>query len=335
MHKLYHINDKSYTKDELVAFSQKQLENSEDWEIEIFKNILSWFDNSETIKFQSSGSTGEPRSITHSKESICASVKLTANYFNLDLSSRLLLCLSANYVAGKMMVFRALCLGCGLNWVKPNSTPEVKGEYDLVSLVPMQIEKLLELGADLRRVKNILIGGAPIRQDLKEMMLVAGTSFFESYGMTETLTHVAIRRVGEKYFEGLPKIEFETNNNTLSIKAPHISKAWIHTNDIVEMKGGSHFTWIGRKDDVINSGGVKLHPNLIEQKLESVLDKSFYVGKRKDELLGEVPVLLIESEEFELDREEIDQVLDKYEIPKSIVFVPKFERTFSGKIIRR
>ncbi|NND77312.1 MAG: AMP-binding protein [Flavobacteriales bacterium] len=332
--KHYYINRITYSENELISYAKESITNCEEWEKEIFESILDWFNEEESIKFQTSGSTGNPKQIFHTKQSICSSSELTAEYFGLNQSSSILLCLPANYVAGKMMIYRALCLNCQLYWTKPISKPKIDQTYDLVSLVPLQMEKLLEDPDALSNIRNILIGGAPVRKQLKHKMLNLRARVVESYGMTETLTHVAMKELGEPYFKGLPSIEFKNGEDGLKILAPHISNNWLQTNDLVEMHGSDGFELVGRLDDVINSGGLKLHPQKIENKLEDLIKVPFYISKAYDEVLGERVILNIEGSEKDLDKEILKSALDKYEIPKDIVFVPTFERTFSGKLIK-
>lgn len=332
--KNYHINGHSFSKKELVAFSKaKVYEENPQWEKEIFETILAWFENEELL-FHTSGSTGKPKEIFHSRKSIKASTQLTANYFDLNEKSKLLLALPAQYVAGKMMILRALCLGCQLNYVEPSSCPQVSTQYDFASFVPLQMENMLKTAPNsILKINQILLGGAAVHPSLTKQLLQCDTAFFESYGMTETLTHVALRKLGEEAFVGLPNISFKQNKEALHILAPHISDAWIQTNDVVKIIDENSFELLGRLDDVINSGGVKIHPSQVEKKISHLIQNAFYISKRPDERLGEKVCLFIEGEEIDLP--DFSSVLEKFEIPKEVVFVSEFERTFSGKVVRQ
>ncbi|MEM7162707.1 MAG: AMP-binding protein [Bacteroidota bacterium] len=330
---IVHINGRAFSKKGLRIFCVTKLNGPiPDWEKEIWQAISDWLENDQ-ISFHTSGSTGEPKAILHSKESIAASSKMTADYFNLNQDSHLLHCLPARYVAGKMMIYRTLCLGCHLTYVEPKKYPEIPEQVDLASMVPMQVEALLHENAEaFSQIKQVLIGGAPMRKDLKEKLLALPTPFFESYGMTETLTHIALKKLEDLYFKTLPSILVEMPEDTLNILAPHISQDWIKTNDLVKMHGENEFELMGRKDDVINSGGIKIHPRQVEEKLEPLIESAFYIAKKADAELGEKVCLFIEGTKRDLP--DFTGVLKKHEMPKELVFVMEFKRTFSGKIIK-
>jgi len=329
----FHINNQRFNESELIAFSKAKLKgNTPSWEKEIFEAILMWCENDE-ILFHTSGSTGKPKAIFHSKKSIEASTNLTANYFELSAKSKILLALPARYVAGKMMIYRALCLGCHLDYIEPNSCPEISSEYDFASFVPLQMENLLrKKPKSISQIHKILLGGAVVRPQLTQALLKLNTSFFESYGMTETLTHVALRKLGKDTFQGLPSISFENSKSGLKILASHISNKWIQTNDLVRFEKDNQFELLGRKDDVINSGGVKIHPSQVEKKLSNLISKPFYISKKPDDILGEKICLFIEGKEIDLPA--FSAVLEKFEMPKEVVFVEEFKRTFSGKVLK-
>lgn len=334
----YIINGKAYSESELLLFIRDS-ENAPEWEKKIFRSIEEWFDNKDVITFHTSGSTSIPKEILHSKESIGKSVELTAQYFELNSKSTILLALPAEYVAGKMMIYRALHLKCDLHYIEPSSMPKIDQAYNFASFVPMQVEKMMNNSSGLNKIKKVLIGGAPLASQLMDKIKTLSTEFYESYGMTETLTHMALRRVGEEFFKALPSIEFSESKGSLNILAPHISDEVIHTNDLVKLKDNKMFELLGRKDDVINSGGVKIHPSQVERKLERIILEPFYIGSEEDDLLGEKVVLFIEGNEIgsilsKAILNEMKLVLGKFEVPQKTVFVPTFKRTFSGKIIR-
>ena len=331
---IYNIKGDSFNKADLLDYSKWQLSREiEEWRKEIFETILMWLEK-DTIEFQSSGSTGMPKKIFHSKESINESALLTANFFGLNQKSKLLLCLPARYVAGKMMIFRAFCMGCQLDFVEPNSTPIIDGNYDFASFVPLQIRSLLKSeDSSLKQIRKILIGGASFKPDMIDELLSINPQAYESYGMTETLTHIALRKIGEKHFKALPGIQLDDEEGCLRIKAPHLGDEWIETNDIVDLNGIAEFELLGRKDRVINSGGIKIHPLLLEQKLADLISRPFYIAKKPDPDLGERVCLFVEGEEENIELKRFESVLEKYEMPKEIVFVPELKRTFSGKII--
>jgi O-succinylbenzoic acid--CoA ligase len=190
-------------------------------------------------------------------------------------------------------------------------------------------------------IEKIIIGGSKLEYGLEEKLKKSKSEIFETFGMSETLTHIAIRPINgvnkSDYFKVLHSFHWEVNKDaTLKIKAAHLGRTSINTTDIVRKIDASHFLWVGRNDNVINTGGVKVFPEEIERKLDSLISMPFQIAKEKDEILGEKVVLLVEQEYkekiklFELDF----SCLKKYEIPKKIVFIPHFSRNDNGKLIR-
>ena len=187
------------------------------------------------------------------------------------------------------------------------------------------------------------MGGAPVSSQLIDFNKTSSTKIFETYGMTETITHVAVRplnhfetKADDKAFEILPDISISLDDRKcLVINAPNISDEPVITNDIVELVSEKKFIWLGRYDNVINSGGIKLIPEQIEQKLSTLIDSRFFVSALPDVKLGQKLVLVIEGENIEGLRELINKSdLDKFELPKEIFYVPSFQNTANGKIIR-
>jgi O-succinylbenzoic acid--CoA ligase len=241
--------------------------------------------------------------------------------------------LPTDYVAGKMMFVRAFILGLDMEFVAPSSHPmeRVKGDFDFCGMVPLQAKNSLK---DLHRIKKLIIGGAKINKTLENELVVIPSQIYETYGMTETITHIAAKRVGESAFSVLPNVKVtQDDRHCLVIDAHKISGEKIVTNDLVELISDTQFVWKGRFDNVINSGGIKLIPEQIEEKLASSISNCFFVYGQADELLGEKLVLYVEGESMPID-ESIFETLDKYERPKETVFVPEFKRTATGKVIR-
>ena len=184
-------------------------------------------------------------------------------------------------------------------------------------------------------VKKMIVGGAKMSDELEKNLLKANTEVFETYGMTETITHIAAKKIGEKAFTVLPDVTISYDDrNCLVIHAPKISDEVIVTNDLVELVNENQFIFLGRFDNVVNSGGIKLIPELIEAKLSDKINQRFFVIGIPDELLGEKLVLIIEGEKFNIDESIFDK-LDKYEKPKEIFFKAKFKETDNGKVIRK
>lgn len=300
--------------------------------------LKSLFDESDTIESKTSGSTGKPKTISILKKAMLHSAEATGVFFDLPAKTKALHCLSSNNIAGKMMWVRALYLGWHLKVVKPSSYPlkEDDNPYDFAAFVPLQAQNSL---SKLSKIKKIIIGGAPISYDLEKKLESIPTKVFHTYGMTETITHVAVRRISNKktkLYKGLPKVQFSIDNRgCLQIDAPRISKNLVITNDIVKLYTNSQFEWIGRIDNVINSGGIKLFPEQIEKKLATIIKQNFIIASLPDSTLGNKVILIIESYKRNLTLENISSTsLSKYEKPKEIYFIEKFTYTLSDKIDR-
>ena len=261
----------------------------------------------------------------------------TGEFFKLKENSTALLCLSANYIAGKMMLVRAMTLGWNI-YLKPPSSNPINDDivYDFAAMVPMQVGNSLD---KLQNIKQLIIGGAPVSQQLQEQLYKVATQCYLTYGMTETCTHIAIKSLdvnAEDVYEVLPNITIsQDKRECLVISAPNMSNIDIITNDIVRLISKTQFQWLGRFDGVINSGGVKLFPEQIEKKLSELITNRFFIAGIPDETLGEQVILVIETDrEFELDKKVLSNLLLKYEIPKAIFFVKRFEETPTGKVHR-
>lgn len=281
-----------------------------------------------------SGTTGAPKLIRVEKEAMVSSALSTGDFFDLNPGNKVLHCLPVDYVAGKMMFVRSFILGLDMDFVEPNSNPleynDVK--YDFAAMVPLQAKNSL---AKLTNIKKIIIGGVKIHKSLEQELVKLPNEIYETYGMTETITHIAAKRVGERAFTVLPNVTVSSNeNNCLVVHAKKINPEPIVTNDIVEIVSDTQFVWLGRFDNVINSGGIKLIPEKIEEKLSTHIPRRYFVYGQADDVLGEKVVLYVEGEPIAID-EEVFSVLDKYEKPKNIIFIPKFTVTATGKIVRK
>jgi O-succinylbenzoic acid--CoA ligase len=205
-------------------------------------------------------------------------------------------------------------------------------DFDFVAMVPLQAQNSIQ---ELKKVKKLIIGGAAVNKTLEKQLLKLKTEVYETYGMTETITHIAARKLGETAFTVLPDVTVSYDDRyCLVIHAPKISDEVIITNDIVELVNENQFIFLGRIDNVINSGGIKLIPEQIENKLMSKIQQRFFIASKSDNELGEKLVLVIEGDKVEFDHS-IYEDLDKYEKPKEILFISKFKETATGKIMRK
>jgi O-succinylbenzoic acid--CoA ligase len=334
LHSDFRWNGQKVSVDDLVTKASQYYSKGADFEREIGAFILEWFSNSDTIVLTTSGTTGYSKNIEVSKQSMINSALATGVFFDLKPSDAALLCLPVKYIGGKMMLVRSFVLGLQMDNVAPSSTP-LKGinkKYDFIAMVPMQVEQSIR---NLNGVKKVIIGGAKISESLKNQLLLVPNSIYETYGMTETVSHIAAKKIQDPFFTILPNISiFKDDRGCLVINAPHISKEPVVTNDLVDLVSETQFSYIGRIDSVINSGGVKLFPEAIESKLSVHIKERFFLIESPDSLLGQKVVLVVEGPKKDLD-DTIFAQLTPFEKPKEIRFVPKFKETESGKIMRK
>ncbi len=332
IHPDFKLNGKSFTFIELLAEALYLKETGQLFEKEIGKFLLDWLNNESFIMVQTSGSTGKPKQILLQKSAMIASANATGLFFDLQPKNTALLCLSANYIAGKMMLVRAITLGLHLDTINPNSAPLQTKKYHFAAMVPLQVQKSL---SKLHLVDIVLIGGTKVSYSLSESILKTNCNAFESYGMTETISHIAIKKIGELSFTVLPNITVSVDERScLVIEAVELSKEKVITNDIVEILNATQFILKGRIDNVINSGGIKIFPEEVEEILAKFISVPFFVARKPDEILGEKVILVLEATPFAIDNSVFSE-LSKYQIPKEILFLESFERTETQKINRK
>ncbi|WP_440066196.1 AMP-binding protein [Tenacibaculum discolor] len=336
-HKSFQLNGISFSsEDELLTFSK----TINDF---IYQFLSDWFNTNDFVIVQTSGSTGKPKPISLKKEFMINSAKATGVFFDLEENTTALLCLSTDYIAGKMMLVRALTLGWSIDVVAPTSKVEITKDYDFSAMVPLQLRSSL---ASIHKIKKLIVGGGVVANDLIEVIQDKSTEIFATYGMTETITHIAVKKLNnvilndseKSHYKTLPNVQLsQDNRNCLIIDAPKVSEEKVVTNDVVHLISKTEFEWLGRYDNVINSGGVKLHPEKIEEKLSKVIPNRFFVTGIPDQKLGEKLILLVEGEKNDVISNEVRNLLGltKYEIPKEIYFVDKFIETETKKIQRK
>jgi O-succinylbenzoic acid--CoA ligase len=334
VHPQFKLNGFHLDKDDLSRIAYSFIKEGEDFERSVGHFLLDWFDKYPTIEITTSGTTGKPKTISVSKKAMVNSALATGEFFDLYPGDRALHCLPTKYIAGKMMFVRAFILGLDMDLVAPSSHPMLNNEakYDFVAMVPLQAQHSM---AQLRQIKKLIIGGVRINSKLERQLMELPTEIYETYGMTETITHIAAKRVGADAFTVLPHVTISYNDKEcLVIHAPRISDDVIETNDLVRLVSENQFVFLGRIDNIVNSGGIKLIPEQIEQKLATAIDRRFFVCGLPDEALGEKLALVIEGDRYELEPS-VFSILDRYEKPKEVLFIPKFSETGSGKVIRK
>ncbi len=332
-HTNFRLNNISFTSiDELLVYAQG-------FSDEIHQFLETWFSKDDFIYVNTSGSTGVPKEIKLFKKQMINSAFATGKYFDLKENTRALLCLPTAYIAGKMMLVRALVLGWQLDAVEANSNPlkSIEKEYDFSAMVPIQLENSLK---SLHLIKSLIVGGGVVSNQLKSKIQDVSTAVFATYGMTETITHIAVKKLNNlvitpNFYEILPNVAiYKDARNCLTIAAAEVSNEIVFTNDIIHLISDTQFEWLGRFDTIINSGGVKLHPEKIEEKLSKIISARFFVTGIFDEKLGEKLILIIEGKPQSQPVAINTANLSKFEFPKEVYFVNQFVETETKKIQR-
>lgn len=307
--------------------------------------IEDWFSDKPYIIAHTSGSTGKPKEIHLLKSDMRASAEATNRFFGIGGNSHLMLPLSPTYIAGKMMIVRAIITDCMITVEEPSNQPLNRdyGKIDLMAVVPSQCEALVANGYAAANLRNLIVGGAPLSASMENELLKRPWKTYVTYGMTETCSHVALRAVGSDVYRALPGITFEVDNrDCLIIKSTYFSFKNIATNDIVELISPHEFRWCGRYDNVINSGGIKLYP----EQLEAILHKHFsfplMVRGIGHPLWGTTPQVVVERNPYideDCLRSEIINVCT-HEFPQAarhsdVVLVDSLPLTSNGKIRRK
>jgi O-succinylbenzoic acid--CoA ligase len=331
----------------------KNRQPKSEFEQGIFSFWNEWNTNTQEFLLQTSGSTGPPKKILAQRSQLETSAKMTLAALSLKKNTTALVCLDSKYIGGKMMLVRSWVGGLNIIAKDPSSNPfqDLNNEaaIDFVALVPYQLKTILNSPEKkwFNKIKHVIVGGAPLDSTTKKLLQPFTTQFYETFGMTETLSHIALKKINgsarSDYFKILPGIHIRQDERAcLCITAPHLPHEVI-TNDVVEMKNLEEFIWLGRVDNVINSGGIKIFPEATEQKIERVfsdmgLNNRYLIAGLPDEKWGQTVALIIEGNlttaELSKLEEQLKINLSKFEIPRCINFVEKFEVTANGKINR-
>jgi O-succinylbenzoic acid--CoA ligase len=298
----------------------------------------------QTISSTTSGSTGAVKEICLSKKQMKQSALLTGNFFQFKKGQKILLCLSPDYIAGKMMLVRALEWEMDIYVIEPQQKtldfPQ-QSAFDFVAMVPLQFKKWLPQINKTVHFKNILLGGAVLPNDLEEIICRHQMPVYLSFGMTETTSHIALRKItpNNKPYVALGKTWFSSNeHHQLIIHSPELNIDSLVSNDVVELLDAHQFYWKGRLDFVINSGGLKFFPEEIERKIASLnWFERFFIFGEEDGHLGQKIAICIESKASKKEKfqSSINNLLSAYERPKSWYFISRFEISASGKILRQ
>lgn len=354
-----------------IVYSRQQLldgwTQASDYERQVLQFCQQWLTGQETFTLQTSGSTGQPKTIQLTRAQMVTSAHWTGRALGLHAGDRALVCLSVAYIAGMMMLVRGFELGLQMTVIDPMSRPLAPlpptARFDFAAMVPLQLLETLH-GAPHERailddMKAVLIGGAPMSLALEEHSQRVKAPLYHTYGMTETVSHIALRRFNgpQRSDRFIPFDEVRLGLDAygcLTITSVLTRGETLQTNDLVELQADGSFRWLGRIDNVINSGGVKVHLEKVERALEAWLlhyraglyaERRFFVGPLAHARLGHVVVAVIEGEqggdeatgvpalETEL-RTHMRQALTPYEVPRKVYFVPQLLETPTGKIDR-
>lgn len=347
VHPDFKLNKLYFSIADLRKVAYNYIKEGEPYEGLVGDFILDWVKPTPYLEVQTSGSTGSPKKIRIKKQHMINSALATGRFFDLPEKSTALMCLPSNFISGKMMLVRAIVLGWELDLIPPSSNPldQVFKTYDFCAMTPFQLDNSI---GRLHLIHKLIVGGGAVSSPLQKMVQGLNTKVYETFGMTETVSHIAAKRLNPAKkksnlipFRVLPDISISTDTRgCLIVNAPKLADEVITTNDVVEIITYKKFFWKGRYDNVVNSGGIKLFPEEIESKLNEIIDRRFFVTGMPDDALGEKLVLFVEADFSEELLEQLQnevrslESLEKYEIPKKIYLIQKFEETPNGKIHR-
>jgi o-succinylbenzoate---CoA ligase len=329
-----------------------------------------WLSGEPEFIVRTSGSTGAPKPVALRREQMQASALATGQALGLRAGMAALVCLPVRYIAGQMMLARGLALGLAMTLVEPASDPLATlppaARFDFTAVVPLQLQTLLEGPSGylerLNKMQAILVGGAPLSAALEPRVQALAAPIYHTYGMTETATHIALRRLNgpeaSPNFQPLPGVEVGVDERgCLRIKGPMTLDCWLQTNDLVQLAPphlqpaaatlpSATFRWLGRWDNVINSGGVKVQVETVEAAVDrawqalGLAERRCFVAGQADERLGQAVTLVVEGQSLPTAletalRAEIARSLQVYEAPRQVIYLPRFVETATNKIDRR
>lgn len=305
--------------------------------------LRQWFDQDEFIDQQTSGSTGQPKLIRISKTHMRNSAALTIEFFGLKSGQTALLCMSPAYIGGRIMVVRALLAGMNLLVIRPEDNPlkGLEAEIDFAAMVPFQFARALSESPErFGRIRKLILGGASIAPAIEASAQVLETEIWHTYGMSETVSHIALRKVNgvgrENRFRPLRGINLSTDHRgCLCIEAPMLTDKHLITNDLVGLYPDNSFEILGRADNVIISAGVKIHPEIVEQRLADLVEGPLAVVPMPDPEAGAIAVVVLEGRltprQLYSFWKAAEFRLPAQELPRRIITLERLPLTGSGK----
>ncbi|NAW51934.1 AMP-binding protein [Elizabethkingia argentiflava] len=335
----------------LLDFSKNiltdQIIPNNDFQREVLDFLKEWFSDSTTVWVQTSGSTGMPKKFPIEKSKMLNSARMTCDFLDLKEGDTALLCLPIAYISGKMMVVRSLLRKLKLNVVEPSLIPfkNVVGNFTFAAMTPLQVENSL---AHLSRIEKLIIGGVAVSELLKRKIFESllplseeiKVQVFETYGMSETLSHIGLKQIfpiAEDYFSLFQGIDISQDpRGCLRIEAPMLHPDVLQTHDMVEILNSKQFRFLGRLDHVINSGGAKIFPEQLEALVKRKIPQEVVFLGVMDQQLGHKLVAVIEGAESISLKDQLLNFKFKYSFhrPKEIIFISEIPRTPNGKVNR-
>lgn len=310
-------------------------------EMEHFVN--EWNENKEEFIVKTSGSTGIPKEIKLSRNQLIASAKRTNSFFNLNENSHTFNCLPFESIAGKMQVVRALVGDFKLTVVEPSRNPfkqlDENENFDFIPLSPIQLYELVQT-KDLKQFENtrFLLGGSILSSDLKHQFLASNLSIFQGYGMTETVSHIALKRLEDPFYQLLEGVSIDSSEDKTIIFDKILTIENLAVTDVLNFNSENEFEFIGRRDFAINSGGIKIHPEPIEAFIHKILQIELVFIGIKDLKYGEICVCVCENmlseNQKSMIEEKIRENFSSYAVPKRY-FQHTIEKGNYGKILRK
>lgn len=335
------IEGKTYLPDNFLMKDLPEFASQSEFHHELFLFLKDWFSESDVLRVQTSGSTGIPKEMLVEKSKMMQSARITCSFLNLKKGDSALLCMSLNYIAGKMVVVRALIAGLDIYPVIPNGNPlkNIDKEFSFGAMIPMQVFNSLQSETEklrLSNIHNLIIGGGSIDPTIEDAVKNFPHKVYSTYGMTETLSHIALRQLnGSKssdHYYPFDSVNLSlSEDDALIIDAPLVSDERLYTNDIVEIFEDHSFRIIGRKDNIINSGGIKIQIEEVETLLKPILGSGYAITSLPDPKFGEIVVLATEKD---VNENLISESLPVYFIPKQIIRIAEIPLTETGKINR-
>lgn len=349
-HEKYQINGNWYLAEQLV---EGAYEIDDEYLLKAMNFCREWLSSKKEFIQQTSGSTGVPKKITINRRQMEASAKFTCEALQLHPGMHALICVNVDFIAGKMMLIRCLEHGMHMTIIPPSANPllavDNSSTIDFTAMVPLQVSTILEnreTASSFLSIKNVIVGGAALSDNLKTVIEKLGVDVYATYGMTETVSHIALQKLNgaekQEYFQAFPEVKLgQDERGCLTIESILTNHQKIITNDVVDLIAPHTFRWLGRADNIINSGGIKIQIEVLEKKITNILAADnialkFAITNTSDDKLGEKTIMVIENRSMDSTVKKIlKKYLPAYEVPKSFILVPQLPYTASGKLDRQ